>query len=55
MRRVLSPSDVGIATVNKKDRVVSLRPTGPLLKADVKVEDEVAENGSRSRVESSLD
>lgn len=48
MKRKLSPSDVGLEAVNEKFPVVSLSPKAPPLMTDVKVEDVVAENASRS-------
>lgn len=51
MERKLSPSDMGIVPVNKKNRVVSLPLTAPPLMAGLKVEDIVSERLSGSGAE----
>lgn len=53
MKRELSPSDVIIGQVNKKNRVLSLPSTVQPLMAYVKVEDVVAENVRGSGAEMS--
>lgn len=51
IRKALSPGDVCIGPVHKRDRVLSLPLTAQPLIADVKDEDVLAENASWSAVE----